>query len=640
MKQAFKDAYERELTLLKQRAASFAEEHPGLADRLGGLMEENLDPSIQGLLEGSAFLAARVQLNIDQQFRTFSTELLEQLCPEMTAPLPSAMMVQGTVPGKPEDLAQGRVIQAGAYVEAEFREGTRRVPCRYRLAQPLTVWPVEIGGAEYHGSPTPLSALGCDSPELQRAGEARTEAGLVVTLATTHGLPVGDLLCDRLPITFTGALRNAQALYEQVFANRVRVSLRWEDELGSPVFRRLPPDAIAQVGFDPDYPLFGRDERLFPGISLLLEYFSYPRKFLGLELRGLRTHLQGIPTEKVQLVFEFSRADQGLATRFEPGDLALFCAPAVNIFEEEAKPITLDNKHHRFLVAPNRTPATHFEVLRVRRARAHYEGLREKVRIDPLYALPPQGTAPRKALYYGLERQRRALSPQERRLGGTRYRYEGTETWITLFEPPEEEPASLAYVTVECSNRHLPEILPIMEGTFHLIEDRMVTFKPVTQPSVPRDAAAELETDAPHRMSAGDNYWRLISLLALSQRGMLGPRGEGNVAALHETLRLFSDISDQLTEAQITAISRLKAKPVTRTIERPDGFHPARGVELTVVFDDEKMESAAMVCLGAVLDHYFADAAQVNTFTQTVVENEKGRRIKRFAPRGGAGPLL
>ena len=135
MKQAFKESYERELLLLKERAALFAKDYPGLADRLGGLLEENLDPSIAGLLEGSAFLAARVQLNIDQQFRTFSTELLEQVSPEMTAPVPAAMLVQGHTPEKPAEIAEGRTINAGSYIEATFTEATRRIACRFRLAE-------------------------------------------------------------------------------------------------------------------------------------------------------------------------------------------------------------------------------------------------------------------------------------------------------------------------------------------------------------------------------------------------------------------------------------------------------------------------------------------------------------------------
>ena len=639
MKQAFKEAYERELLLLKERAALFAKDYPGLADRLGGLLEENLDPSIAGLLEGSAFLAARVQLNIDQQFRTFSTELLEQLSPEMTAPLPAAMLVEAHNPEKPAELVKGRTIKAGSYIEATFSESARRIACRFRLAEPLTFWPIKIAEAEYHGTATPLNALGCDGPGLAD-GATRTAAGLVVTLERTDGKALDGFLAKTLPIHFTGTQQEAMALYEQVFARLSRASLRWEDKGGTPIFHRIPVEDIEQVGFDQDHPLYGRDERLFPGISTLLEFFAFPRKFLGMRVRNLDRHCRGIETSSAQLVLEFDAPNKHLTTHFNPEGMRLFCAPAVNLFVDDAKPITLDNRSHQLPVTPNRSPATHFEVHRILDVRAQYDAARDKVPVLPLYGIPRAGSTPRETLYYTYARQRRGLSQAERRVGGTRFRYEGTETWITVYEPPEQEAAHLLFVKTLCSNRHLPEVLPMAEATFHLIDDRVITLTPRVGPTAPREAVAELEAEGPHRMQAGDNYWRLISLINLSQRGFVGPDGAGNVDALREVMRLFSDVSDQLTEAQITALTKVTARPRTRTIKRPDGFHPARGVEVTLTFDEEVMEPAMMVTLSAALDRFLSDYAAVNTFTQCVVVNSKGKQVKMWPPRGGSGPLL
>ncbi|WP_163585855.1 type VI secretion system baseplate subunit TssF, partial [Klebsiella michiganensis] len=62
MNREFLDLYNRELGFLRGHAREFAQEYPGIAERLGGLVEEQADPMIAGLLEGAAFLAARVQL--------------------------------------------------------------------------------------------------------------------------------------------------------------------------------------------------------------------------------------------------------------------------------------------------------------------------------------------------------------------------------------------------------------------------------------------------------------------------------------------------------------------------------------------------------------------------------------------------
>lgn len=60
--------YEAELTYLREMGAEFAESYPKIAARLGVDGTEVLDPYVERLLEGSAFLAARVQLELDLQY--------------------------------------------------------------------------------------------------------------------------------------------------------------------------------------------------------------------------------------------------------------------------------------------------------------------------------------------------------------------------------------------------------------------------------------------------------------------------------------------------------------------------------------------------------------------------------------------
>ena len=94
MNRAFLEAYNRELALLYEGAKEFAEDYPGIAERLGGLTQDNLDPAVAGLLDGAAFMAARVQVKLDSEFETFTSELLEQLLPNFMAPTPSALLAQ------------------------------------------------------------------------------------------------------------------------------------------------------------------------------------------------------------------------------------------------------------------------------------------------------------------------------------------------------------------------------------------------------------------------------------------------------------------------------------------------------------------------------------------------------------------
>jgi type VI secretion system protein ImpG len=67
MHREFVDLYNRELALFYEHAQEFAQEYPGIADRLGGMSRERSDPMFAALLQGAAFLAARVQLKIKHE---------------------------------------------------------------------------------------------------------------------------------------------------------------------------------------------------------------------------------------------------------------------------------------------------------------------------------------------------------------------------------------------------------------------------------------------------------------------------------------------------------------------------------------------------------------------------------------------
>ncbi len=64
---------------------------------------------IGGLLEGAAFLAARVQLKLKHEFPEFTNNLLEQLVPHYLAPTPSMMLVKVAPVFGDKALARGHI---------------------------------------------------------------------------------------------------------------------------------------------------------------------------------------------------------------------------------------------------------------------------------------------------------------------------------------------------------------------------------------------------------------------------------------------------------------------------------------------------------------------------------------------------
>src|SRR5208337_5092993 len=86
--------YERELDYIRKMAVQFAEKHPKVASRLVLEPSKCEDPHVERLLEGFAFLAARVHLKIDDEFPEISEALLGVLYPHFVRPLPSMSIAQ------------------------------------------------------------------------------------------------------------------------------------------------------------------------------------------------------------------------------------------------------------------------------------------------------------------------------------------------------------------------------------------------------------------------------------------------------------------------------------------------------------------------------------------------------------------
>jgi type VI secretion system protein ImpG len=639
MKKAFRDAYNDELALLYERAAEFAAEYPGIAERLGGLLQDNLDPGIAGLLEGTAFLAARVQLKLREEFHGFTDELLDQFLPGLGEPLPAMMMVQAHGPD-PDKLETGKLIPAGSYIDARLLDAETRVACRFRLGADLELWPIGVERVAYLGSAAEVSALGQDAA-------ATTRAALSVSLLRQgdKGLTLGTLPLHQLVLHLAGPLSEAVALYEQLFCNLTRISLRWLDSYGDPVFARLDPGRVAQVGFGPADRLIPHDGRLFEGFAELREGLAFPRKYLGLRLGGLAAQLPRVTSDRVQVIFEFDRVQPMLAARLTPEAVVLHAAPAINLFEEGASHIRPDRKRPDYVVTPDPSPSTHYEIIRVTDVFAHYSGRATRQRVAPLYGLPEGDTNPRQALYYTTRRHDRRLTEEEKRFG-RRARYLGTETFIALHEPPTTEEADAVQrlaIRALCSNRHLPEYLPIGESRddFHLTEDVTVRFACLTPPTPPREPLAALDPGGPHRGVQGDMNWRLISYLALGAFGLDGRGGpEAGAAGLREMLSLFADPSDGAAERQIRGIEGLTTRPVTRMIRSADGFYPARGTEVRITFDEDAWEGSGILLIGALIDRFLADYAPINSFTQTVILSRQRGQVQVWPPRTGSGPLI
>jgi len=650
MNREFLELYNRELQLLYERSRDFAEEFPGVAERLGGLTEETMDPGLVGLLQGSAFMAARVQLKLKSEFAEFTTALLDQLLPNYLAPIASATLVQAAPPFEDPSLAEGRRFARGDYIEAVYVEQERRVSCRFRLRSDLVIWPLHLETAEYYAAPAPLHALGLEvAPGVTsglRLGLRRLNArpGAEKTGPSKPEAPIRDIKIDSLPIHLLGPMNDAVTLYEQLFANCRRITIRYLDALGDAKFLSAPLSLLEQIGFGEEETLFERDDRVFSGFELLRDFFAFPNKFLGFRLQGLRKLLSKIDAPACDILFEFGAVVPRLASVVAPGMFSLYTAPAANLFEMNCSRVPVRRGEHEHNVVPDRSRTLDFEAHRIIDVFAHYPGRKEKVRVFPLYSLPAENVRMSDALYYTFRSLPRRRTSQERRTGA-QSPYVGSELFISLSEPATiDDSERVRELSVRCfvSNRHLSDQLPVGEAgaDFYLLDDTSIPLRCVAGPTPARESLVAMERRNADTAPYGTTIWKLVNFLSLSHLGLIDRGPQDRAGALRELLALFADLSDAVSEQRIRGIESVSSRPIVRRLRQKNGFNAARGIEVTVRFDERAFEGVGIFLLGAVLDRFFAEYTSLNSFTETVIESRQRGIIKRWPPRSGSRPVL
>lgn len=650
MNREFVELFERELRLLYERSKDFAEQYPGVSDRLGGLDRDIMDPGLKGLLEGSAFLAARVQQKIKSEFSEFTTTLLDQLLPNYLQPIPSFVMVQAQPKYDDPALLEGRRFAVGSLLDAVYVEREKRVACRFRLGGDLVLWPLRIERAEYYSGPAPMQALGLEVVPGTFAGlrlhfhNRTTPPEKDTPGLTPPGTPLKKLLLDELPIHLTGNRFDADTILEQLFANLKRVTLRYEDAHGDPVFVPMTLDQVQQIGFEETDRLYPSDDRFFTGFEMLREYFVFPNKFLGFRMRGLRRQLRNIEATSFDLIFEFDTAFAQLASIVNAAMFNLYAAPAANLFDMQCSRIPLTTSEHEHQIIPDRSKWLEYEAHRVVEVFAHYPGRRDKVKVFPLYSMPTTNIRIENALFYTVRRLPRLPTAKERRFG-SQSNYAGTEMFLSLYDPGELDDAEkIKELSVRAlvSNRHLAEQLPVGEAgaDFQLIDDTSQPLRCIAGPTPPRDSVIHAERTRREANHPGPIMWRLINLLSLSHLGLADRSDEDKAGGLRELLALFSDLSEVLTESQVRGIESVSSRPVVRRLRQANGFNAARGIEITITFDEKGFEGTGVTLLGAALDRFFAEYTSINSFTQTVIATTRRGIIMRWPPRSGLGGTL
>lgn len=617
--------YEGELAFLREMGAEFAEAYPKIASRLGMEGTEVFDPYVERLLEGVAFLSARVQLELELQFPVFTSQLLEIVYPHYLAPTPSMMVVQFQPEPGNAGLKDGHRLPRGTKLRSALTDG-EHTACIFTTAHDVTLWPISVSEAEYIEGRGALVAAG-----LARDVEAR--AAIRLRLQRHAGAPLAELGLDHLPLFLSGQSGRAWELHELLCTQVTGIAGRSTDRRADWVMA-LPNGALEPKGFDPEEALLPTPRQSFDGYRLLQQYFAMPQSFHFVELQGIGPAIGRAAAADVDIYILLRDGRPDLAAAVTPQAFTLFATPAVNLFSRRCDRVPVTPRATEHQVVADRTAPMDYEICAIESVTGISPGGADDVVFRPFYS-PEDLTAAgnNHSAYFTISRQMRQRSEKER-LRGVRTSYLGSETYLSLVDAQQAPyPATIEQlaVTALCSNRDLPLLLATgSDDLFHLPDGGPVAaIRVVVSPTTPRPTLAQ-----------GDASWRLISHLSLNYLSIVDADQGGGASALRELVGIYAPRGDRVTEKQIEGILSVSSRPVVRRISDEVLSTAVRGIEITLTFDESFFEGTSVYLMGAVLERFFRRHVTINSFTETVLRTQQRGEIARWRPKSGLGRMI
>lgn len=615
--------YSRELQHVREMGAEFALEYPKIAARLGMQGIECADPYVERLLEGFAFLSARVQLKLDAEYPTFTQNLFQLLYPHYLAPTPSMALVQFEPDLAEAALATGYTIPRHTNLRSLIGKDDR-TPCEYRTAHELTLWPIRLAAAKYYPSQSALATLG--------VGDTDARAGLRLSFECTAGVSNKDLHLDRLPIFLAGADALPGALFEAIFANGQGFVVLDSSVRG--VRTRRGKESIERCGFSAEEALIPHSGRSFQGYRLLQEYFAFPQRYLFATLANLRGAVNAVSGARFDIVILLNRAVPWLEPAVSVDNFRLFCTPAINLIAKRADRIHLEGTQPEYHVIADHTRPLDFEIYDVTQAEGFGAGSEPEMTFEPFYSSKEVTWHGRNNAFFSMRREPRLLSSKQR-TQGPRSSYIGSEVFIALVDADQAPYASALRqlgVEVLCTNRDLPLHMPIGKGPTDFTTDigaPLLSIRCVAGPTKPRPSDVH-----------GEFAWRLLSHLSLNYLSLLDTSPSEGATALRELLLLYGDANDPAVQRQIDGVRNIATKPITGRLPSSGPVSYVRGLELQITCEESAFEGLGPLVLGAVMDEFFRHYVSLNSFTRLSLRTSNRGEVMQWPARLGQRPIL
>jgi len=592
--------FEDELATLRELGTEFAHENPQLARSLGS---PSYDPDVDRLLEGFAFLTGRLRQKLDAELPELTHSLIALLWPHFLRPIPSMSILAFKLKSSSNLIGTQR-ISRGVSIDSKKVEGTS---CRFQTCFDVDIMPVELSNVDYQ----------------------YTSGGYDINLGfeLRKGISFEALNLDKVRLYLHGEPRIAQRLYLWFMHYLDTVVVEVGSEAGNEQRHVLPASTVKAVGFATDEGLLPYPQNTFVGYRLLQEYFSFPEKFLFIDVTQL-AFVQTYPmARRFEVRFNFNRP-LNEAIRPTLDNFRLYCTPIVNLFENDACPLRLDQRKVEYRVSANAEHPGHYQIYSIANVQGWVHGNGDKREYKAFESFefeepssnqdtPDEADKTNSAVFY-----RARFYPSK--VGRSVDTY---VSFIGINDEPVMPPAESIAIELICTNGAIAGKLQAGDVRAETVcTPDFVTFENITR-----------VTNALPPPMGPDLHWRLMSNLALNYTSLTNIDALKTVLSTYNFAAFYDPQVRRASQRRLEGIRNIEIEPSHLMFK---GL-PIGGMRIRMELKESKFWGEGDLYLFAtVMNEFFSRYANMNSFHQLVVRGSEQGEVYQWPARVGQQTII
>ncbi|MCQ2380515.1 MAG: type VI secretion system baseplate subunit TssF [Victivallaceae bacterium] len=586
----FLDYYKQNLAHIRSTASEFAREFPKIAARLE-LSEFNCqDPYVERLLEGAAFLSARVEKKLDDGFPRLLEAVLGAIDPMSLYPMPSSCIIELQPDFSDERLGRGSEIPYGTAFSCKAPGASS--DCVYTTSAPVVLHPMSVADFGYF-------VRDVDNFELPIRG---VRSAFQLKLEHQEMSPPPDYLdlFVNLPDD------EASELLRLLATSCVGIFARARDgsmfRLDGATVAPLLPDVRIARRYGASYGLCLL--QLLPRFASIFKYFR---------LGGIAGAFSGEGVSEIVIALGDRR--QNWPQLISREHVRLYAVPAFNVFRKRSDRIDF-NGGFEYHVVPDRTAPIDSEVSKLPGVHAYNDRNETLFKCERSYHVT-DGTAAGRSNFFIQHREEKLVGTIGRRTsyqGGEVYISFAGEDYDSRWDDIKQFGADLL-----CTNRDLPLLLRKEDPLTVSNELPIRSAAFLTQPTVP---------DRPLITAGRAADFEKISHLSFNMSAAFWKPDTDRLAVLRNIIDSYE------VPAAGTEVAHLGAA-LTKVDVRPRGFRVISGgniyfengwtVELTI--NEEACSGIGYFTYASVLRELLFSYVPINTCIEVVLHTDRRRDV-------------